>query len=99
SMQNSEEFAPIAKSASLGFAEVMGAFGHFVEHRADLLPFRIELLELRRSDVARIDRVIYPGLGFRRFTHCLIYFVNKRCFVAALGPSFRDHGIPRARRT
>jgi len=36
----------------------MGALGHFVEHGSDLLPFRIELFELRRADVAGIDGVI-----------------------------------------
>lgn len=36
----------------------MGTLGHFVEHGPDLLPFRVELFELGRGDVAGIDGVI-----------------------------------------
>jgi hypothetical protein len=46
------------KSPFLGFAEIMGPDGHFVEHRPDLLPFRIELFESGRGDGAGIDSVI-----------------------------------------
>jgi hypothetical protein len=42
----------------LGLAEIMGALSHFVEHGPDLLPFRVELFELRGGDVAGINGVI-----------------------------------------
>jgi hypothetical protein len=43
----------------LGLAEIVGALGHFVKHCTDLLPLRVEFFELRRRDVARIERVVY----------------------------------------
>ena len=46
------------KSPFLRFAEIMGAFGHFVEHGSNLLPFRVELLELCRADVAGIEGMV-----------------------------------------
>jgi hypothetical protein len=36
----------------------MGSFGHFAKHGADLLPLRIQLAELRGSDVASVYCVI-----------------------------------------
>jgi len=53
-----ENYCAAKKSPCLGFAEVAGTLGHFVEHRANLLPFCIEFFELGCGDVAGIDGVI-----------------------------------------
>jgi hypothetical protein len=37
-----------AVSWRLRLAEVVRTYGHFVQHRADLLPFGVQFLELRR---------------------------------------------------
>jgi hypothetical protein len=50
----------------------VGALGHFVEHGADLLPFRVELFELRWADVASVDGVIQPRLRFRGFAERVV---------------------------
>jgi hypothetical protein len=72
------------------FTKIVSALDHPIEHCAYTLPGLIKLTMPFPSDIIASQRVIQPGLGFRRFTQCFVHFIDKRRDISPPRPRFGE---------
>jgi len=81
------------------FAKIIGLGDHVVNHSADGLPRGIKFLMLLWLEVATVQRIVQPRLGFVCFTDRGGQFAHKGGGISPMTPSLGNHGFDSARRT